>query len=332
MFSSRWIIAGIAVLAAGAGLYYYTANGNGELPDGITSGNGRIEAVQVDISSRIAGRVATVEVKEGDLVETGQLVATIETRELEAQLSRAQAEYASVESQVAAAEAAIAQAEARLLLADQELERTRELVSRGVATAETLDVRLSDHKVAEANLTVAEASLLSQQRAVDAARFAIEEVQSYLDDARLTAPTLGRVLYRLTEPGEVIGAGGRVLTMVDLTDVYLEFFLPATEAHLLSIGSEARIRLDIADVVIPAKVSFVSPVSQFTPKQVETASERQDLMFRVRVRVPQPLVEANIDLVKTGIRGVAYVRLASETLPDWPEFLNNIPPELTAQE
>lgn len=332
MFSSRWIIAGIAVLAAGAGLYYYTANGNGELPDGITSGNGRIEAVQVDISSRIAGRVATVEVKEGDLVETGQLVATIETRELEAQLSRAQAEYASVESQVAAAEAAIAQAEARLLLADQELERTRELVSRGVATAETLDVRLSDHKVAEANLTVAEASLLSQQRAVDAARFAIEEVQSYLDDARLTAPTLGRVLYRLTEPGEVIGAGGRVLTMVDLTEVYLEFFLPATEAHLLSIGSEARIRLDIADVVIPAKVSFVSPVSQFTPKQVETASERQDLMFRVRVRVPQPLVEANIDLVKTGIRGVAYVRLASETLPDWPEFLNNIPPELTAQE
>lgn len=332
MFSSRWIIAGIAVLAAGAGLYYYTANGNGELPDGITSGNGRIEAVQVDISSRIAGRVATVEVKEGDLVETGQLVATIETRELEAQLSRAQAEYASVESQVAAAEAAIAQAEARLLLADQELERTRELVSRGVATAETLDVRLSDHKVAEANLTVAKASLLSQQRAVDAARFAIEEVQTYLDDARLTAPTLGRVLYRLTEPGEVIGAGGRVLTMVDLTEVYLEFFLPATEAHLLSIGSEARIRLDIADVVIPAKVSFVSPVSQFTPKQVETASERQDLMFRVRVRVPQPLVEANIDLVKTGIRGVAYVRLASETLPDWPEFLNNIPPELTAQE
>lgn len=332
MFSSRWIIAGIAVLAAGAGLYYYTANGNGELPDGITSGNGRIEAVQVDISSRIAGRVATVEVKEGDLVETGQLVATIETRELEAQLSRAQAEYASVESQVAAAEAAIAQAEARLLLADQELERTRELVSRGVATAETLDVRLSDHKVAEANLTVAKASLLSQQRAVDAARFAIEEVQAYLDDARLTAPTLGRVLYRLTEPGEVIGAGGRVLTMVDLTEVYLEFFLPATEAHLLSIGSEARIRLDIADVVIPAKVSFVSPVSQFTPKQVETASERQDLMFRVRVRVPQPLVEANIDLVKTGIRGVAYVRLASETLPDWPEFLNNIPPELTAQE
>lgn len=332
MFSSRWIIAGIAVLAAGAGLYYYTANGNGELPDGITSGNGRIEAVQVDISSRIAGRVATVEVKEGDLVETGQLVATIETRELEAQLSRAQAEYASVESQVAAAEAAIAQAEARLLLADQELERTRELVSRGVATAETLDVRLSDHKVAEANLTVAKASLLSQQRAVDAARFAIEEVQTYLDDARLTAPTLGRVLYRLTEPGEVIGAGGRVLTMVDLTEVYLEFFLPATEAHLLSIGSEARIRLDIADVVIPAKVSFVSPVSQFTPKQVETASERQDLMFRVRVRVPQRLVEANIDLVKTGIRGVAYVRLASETLPDWPEFLNNIPPELTAQE
>ncbi|MDE4276006.1 HlyD family efflux transporter periplasmic adaptor subunit [Phaeobacter gallaeciensis] len=332
MFSSRWIIAGIAVLAAGAGLYYYTANGNGELPYGITSGNGRIEAVQVDISSRIAGRVATVEVKEGDLVETGQLVATIETRELEAQLSRAKAEYASVESQVAAAEAAIAQAEARLLLADQELERTRELVSRGVATAETLDVRLSGHKVAEANLTVAKASLLSQQRAVDAARFAIEEVQTYLDDARLTAPTLGRVLYRLTEPGEVIGAGGRVLTMVDLTEVYLEFFLPATEAHLLSIGSEARIRLDIADVVIPAKVSFVSPVSQFTPKQVETASERQDLMFRVRVRVPQPLVEANIDLVKTGIRGVAYVRLARETLPDWPEFLNNIPPELTAQE
>lgn len=320
----------VAIAAVGAlGYVVYNQVTANPLPEDLAFGNGRIEAVQVDISSKIPGRVSVVEAREGDLVQKDQQLALIDTRELDAQLARARAQHAAAESRVIAAQATVAQAEARLLLAEQELKRTKSLVERRVATPELLDTRRSDQKVAAANLDLAQATLLAEKRGVDAAAATIVEVQTLIDDASLTAPTFGRVLYRLVEPGEIVAGGGRVMTLVDLSEVYLEFYIPAYQVHRIAIGAEARIKLDIAPFVIPAQVSFVSPVSQFTPKQVETESERHDLMFRVKVRVPQELVEANIDQVKTGMRGVAYVRLAPAPgvqPSDWPEELDTLPP------
>ncbi|HUS96239.1 MAG TPA: HlyD family efflux transporter periplasmic adaptor subunit, partial [Hyphomicrobiaceae bacterium] len=175
-----------------------------------------------------------------------------------------------------------------------------------------------------------EATLVSRQRSVEAAAAGAQEIQTQIDDCFLKAPTVGRVLYRLAEPGEVLSAGGKVLTLVNLADVYMEIFLPAAQAHRVSIGSPARIKLDILDFAVPATVSFVSPESQFTPKQVETHSEREKLMFRVKVRVPQKLILKHIDRVKTGVRGMAYVQVAVPGKPagktEWPEFLQKLPP------
>lgn len=291
------------------------------LPEGIVFGNGRIEAVQVDVSSVISGRVSDVLVQEGALVDKGQKVAVLDTRALAAQQARAQAEVASLEAQVAAAQAARAQANARLLLAEQEWQRSSQLNERGVVSREVLDTRESDLTVARANQASADAAVVSAERAVDAAKAAVQVIETNLEDATLEAPAFGRVLYRLVEPGEIVGAGGHVMTLVDLSNVYLEFFLPARHAHLVPIGAEARITLDVTDVVVPAQIDFVSPVSQFTPRQVETASDRENLMFRVKARVPPELVDTYVDLVKTGVRGVAYVRLASDDMPEWPAFL-----------
>ena len=176
--------------------------------------------------------------------------------------------------------------------------------------------------MAAANLAAAKAALVANERGVDAALAGSAQIASNLEDTTLISPVTGRVLYRLSEPGEVIGAGSRLLTLVDLSEVYLEFFLPATQAHRIEIGAEARIKLDILEEAVPATVTFVSPVSQFTPRQVETADERQNLVFRVRIRVPQELVQRFIGLVHTGIRGVAYVRLAGPNPSPWPDFLS----------
>jgi len=113
------IVVALILVAAGGGLLwqYFQAPA---LPADIASGNGRIEAVQVDIATKIAGRVESVVAQEGDLVTEGQVVATIDTAQLKAQLLRAEAVIASAESQVAAAEASIAQAKAKLILAEQE--------------------------------------------------------------------------------------------------------------------------------------------------------------------------------------------------------------------
>jgi len=317
----------IAAVAAAAGLGYVVFGGEGDhgIPENIAYGNGRIEAVQVDISTKIAGRVKEVLAIEGDLVKAGQSLAKIDVAQLRAQLMRAEADVASAKSHVAAAHASIAQVKAQLLLAERELERTRQLVNKGHTSRETFDTRVSQRDVAKANLAAAVATLVSRERGVDAARAAAREIETQINDCTLISPTIGRVLYRLAEPGEVLGSGGRVLTMVNLGEIYMEIFLPSAQAHLISIGGEARIKLDILDVVIPAKVSFVSPRAQFTPKPVETPREREKLMFRVKLRVPQDLVLKYIDQVKIGIRGVAYVPLGVNTKPEWPAFLQNLP-------
>jgi HlyD family secretion protein len=114
--------------------------------------------------------------------------------------------------------------------------------------------------------------------------------------------------------------------MLDLSDVYMTFFLPTAAAGRLAIGEEARLVLDAApDYVIPAKISFVSSDAQFTPKTVETESEREKLMFRVRAAVPAEILRKQIFRVKTGLPGAAYVRLDSRR--EWPARLKaKVPP------
>ena len=147
------------------------------------------------------------------------------------------------------------------------------------------------------------------------------KTESRIKDATLISPVTGRVLYRLTEPGEVLGPGGKALTLVNLEDVYMEIFLPAEQAAAIKVGADARITLDYRpNAAAPARVSFVSPEAQFTPKQVETQSEREKLMFRVKIQVPDELVMHYIEDIKTGVRGVGYVKTnPSAAWPDWME-------------
>ena len=128
----------------------------------------------------------------------------------------------------------------------------------------------------------------------------------------------------------MLGAGGRVLNLVDLSDVYMTFFLPETAAGRVAIGSEARIILDAAPhIVIPATISFVSATAQFTPKTVETANERQKLMFRVRAHIDPQLLRQHLDQVKTGLPGVTWVKLDAQA--PWPEALQpKLPPSASA--
>ena len=152
------------------------------------------------------------------------------------------------------------------------------------------------------------------------------KIQSRINDMTLRSTVEGRVLYRLAEEGEVLGSGGKVLTLVNLGDVYMEIYLPAQDAVKVKIGADARIVLDIApEYAARAKVSFVAPEAQFTPKQVETRSERDKLMFRVKLSVPPERVLPYIERVKTGIRGVGYVRLDDSAA--WPERLDRHFPE-----
>ena len=320
----RKILIGFAVLGlvgVAAGYAWWQAS----RPDGpraFASGNGRVEADLVDVATEITGRVAEMRVQEGDLADAGDLLARIDTGSLEAQLANAEANVAAAESETEAARAMIDQREADLTFAQQELERATTLLERGFGTEEEVERRRTARDTARAALAAARANLTAAERQVDAARAQVREIARRIEDARIIAPVRGRVLYRLAEPGEVLASGGRIATLVDLSRVYMEIFLPTDEAARVAIGAEGRISLDGLDLVVPARVSFVSPDAQFTPENVETEDVRADLMFRVRLRVDQELIERNIDYVKTGMRGVGHIRLAGSENASWPDDLS----------
>ncbi|KVU35763.1 hypothetical protein WK65_24405 [Burkholderia ubonensis] len=145
-------------------------------------------------------------------------------------------------------------------------------------------------------------------------------MQADISDSELTSPRDGRVQYRVAEAGEVLPAGGKVLNVVDLSDVYMTFFLPETVVGKVPLGADVRIVLDAApQYVIPARVSFVSSTAQFTPKTVETANERQKLMFRVKARIDRDLLLRHLRLVKTGLPGVAWLKVDPHA--SWPDAL-----------
>lgn len=320
---TRWqtIVASLVVTGgiAGAGGWYWWQQ-QSRLPAHIAAGNGRIEATEVHVAAKYAGRIAEVTVREGDLVENGQVLARLDTTELEAGLAKARAETAQAEHSIAQARATIVQRQSELRFAEQELERALILLQKGHGTKERADQRHSNRDSARAGLDAAQAYLASTERAAEAATAAARVIQAQIDDSRLTAPRLGRIQYRLAEPGEVLAAGGKVLTLLDLTDVYMTIFLSTANVGRVVIGSEARIALDaLPEYVIPARVTFVASEAQFTPREVETRSERDKLMFRVKVTIDPALLRAYIDRVNVGLPGEAFVLLGAGG--PWPEWL-----------
>jgi HlyD family secretion protein len=179
-----------------------------------------------------------------------------------------------------------------------------------VEAQSTIAAAISQVAEAQFAIEVATSQVAEAQSALDAALATIERIEADIEDSILKSPRDGRVQYRVAQPGEVLGAGGRVLNLIDLTDVYMTFFLPTAAAGRVALSSEVRLVLDaFPQYVIPAQVSFIADEAQFTPKTVETASEREKLMFRVRAQISPDLLRKHITQVKTGLPGVAYVRL-----------------------
>jgi HlyD family secretion protein len=348
MRNKKWLwIALVGVLAVG-GYYAWDWFASPGLPEGIASGNGRIEAVEIDISAKTSGRIKDILVDEGDLVEAGQVLARMDTAQLDAQHRQAQAELRRTsigvetakslvkqrQAEQASAVAVVAQREAELDAAQIKANRSEQLVKSNSISQQVLDDDRASALGAKAALAAAQAQLaaseaavsssnaqvIDAEAAVDASSAAIESIQADIDDSTLKSPRAGRIQYRVAQPGEVLSAGGRVLNLVDLSDVYMTFFLPTEQAGQVALGADVRLVLDAAPkYIIPAKATYVDDVAQFTPKTVETQDERAKLMFRVKAQISPELLRKYIQSVKTGLPGMAYVQLNPKA--EWPKSL-----------
>jgi HlyD family secretion protein len=299
-----------------------------DMPEGIYKTNGRIEATEVDVAAKYPGRLATVTVDEGDNVIAGQVVATISSPETEAQLRNAQAQLLKAKQDVAAAVATIAQRKSDVDFTTADYDRGLELIKDGWMTRQTLDLRRDKFESAQADYDAAEDTREAAEDSVKAAEADVERLQAILVDLVLRSPRTGRVQYRLARAGEVVAPGQRVLTILDLEDVYMTIYLPGDVAGKLALDDEGRWILDpVPQYVFPATIRFVAADAQFTPKSVETAEERAKLMFRVKLQADPKVLDQYYQQVKAGIRGLGFVR--NDPKVPWPYNVQvKLPPRL----
>jgi HlyD family secretion protein len=308
-----------AGVGAAGGVFWWRSHLS-PLPAGIVWSNGRIDAEEIDIDTKFAGRVAELLVDEGDMVKAGQIIARMDTRDLEAQLKREESLVRQNERAIREAEANVAQLQTQLTLAQRQLDRSSTLLQRGYATRELYDQRRQTLDGTSQALNAAKAHVDEAIHAFNAAEHNVELNKVNIADNTLVAPRAGRLQYRISEPGEVLPAGGKVFTMLDISDVYMDIYLPTLEAGRVKIGNDARIVLDAyPDRPIRSKVTFLATQAQFTPKAVETKSERDKLMFRVKVRIDPDILSKYAESVRTGLPGNAYIRVDPKV--EWPAWL-----------
>jgi HlyD family secretion protein len=320
------LVAAVVVVGGGAAWFLLRKPA---LPEGFAGGNGRLEAKQLFVSTKYPGRIAQVLVNEGDTVEAGQIVARMDTSALEAQL---RAQLAKI--QEAAANERVAKTDVQVKVAgynyaDKQYERSRDLVTRGAVSEQEAEIDNAKMLGSKAELAGSKAQVAQVNSSIVAAQAEADRLRAEIKDAVLVSPIRARVETRLAEPGEVLDAGGRVFSLNDLSDVYMYVYLPEKVTGKVPLGSEARIVLDAApEYPVKAFVSFVSPMAQFTPKTVETAEERHNLTFRVKLQIPADRLRQFEPLVKVGLPGMGYVRFVNAQWPTKLQSKGQVPKEL----
>ena len=298
----------------GSEVYAYTLENDSIVSAKITNFGGTIISLWVEDKNGVIENLGV------DNVVRIQKKAAISRAESERDIAQAQAQVAVKKAELASAQAVVLQKTSNRDNAWRRFKRAEYLVSKKATSEQTFDNDKAVYLAADAELTAAKAAVVQAQASIKAAGADVRRIEEDIKDSSLVAPISGRIQYKVAEPGEVLEAGGCVLNMVDLSDVYMTFFLPEGVAGKVRIGAEARILLDtLPHVAIPAKISFVASVAQFTPKTVETRIERQKLMFRVKARIAPVLLEKYLDIVKTGLPGVAWVKIDPKA--EWPDFL-----------
>ena len=294
-----------------------------EPPSDLLRVSGHVEATEVRLAPEMGGRILTLAVKEGDRVQPGQLVLTLDTRDVELALRRARADQAQAEAQlrlvmaaarpedvrqaeaqINAARAEVSAAQSELAAAGQDLERFDSLLKTNSGSRKQRDdaatrrdvakdrVTSSESRVKQAEETLARLRSGARREEVDAARARVASIaaqvatiEKQLGDTKLMAPVGGLVTGKLVEAGEMIAPRAPAVVIVDLDHAWADVFVPEPAGPRLKVGQAPMVFTDAGGAGIPGTISYVSPKAEFTPRNVQTAEERSKLVYRVRIAV-----------------------------------------------
>lgn len=292
---------------------------------GVIRASGHFEATEVRLASKVGGPLVSLPFQEGDRVHAGDVVAKLDTTDAEHDLDRARADLEGANARLSLllagtrsediqrAEAELARAEADLAGAALDLNRLEGLADRGTATlkarddARTRKVMLERAGAASrAELAKLKAGPRPQEiegaRAAKAASEAtVATIGQRISDATVLAPRDGVITSRATEPGEVLPPGALLYILTDIAHPWLNVYVDEPSLARIHLGDAVKVRVDGRSGEFTGKVTYVSEVAEFTPKNVQTPEERAKLVFRVKVGLDNPE-----GVFKPGMPGDAY--------------------------
>jgi HlyD family secretion protein len=255
---------------------YFLLSSKGEKNKGEISASGTVEITEVEVSSKLAGRIEKLLADEGDSVLKDQVLIELETKELQAQLKQAQAAYQVSLSQ-------LAQSKSNSENLRTNLERTRQLFKAGSSTQQQFDDQETKYQMAKDQLNSV-THLTEQNKAM------IDLIKVNLDNMVIKSPINGLVLSKNTEIGEVVSPGSSLLTLGDLSHPWVKIYIKEADLGKVKLGQEAQVKIDTyPEKVFEGKVTYVSSQAEFTPKNIQTKEERVKLVFGIKVSLDNPL-------------------------------------------
>lgn len=293
--------------------------------------SGHCEATEIRLATKIGGTLATFDVDEGDALQQGQIVATIDPVDIDLAQDAARAERAQAEAdlrlrlagprreEIAEARARVQQADADLAGAERELRRMQELLDAGSGTGKSRDDAATRRDVAREALAATRERLHlleagSRQEEIDAARARVDAARARLaqleqqrEDATIKAPRDARVMHTLVEAGELVAPGAPLAVLLDQDDIWLNAYVGEPDLGALVLGQPVRVVTDDGQER-QGSISYIAPDAQFTPKNVQTREERVQLVYLVKVRLPN-----DDQLFKPGMPATAHFGAAATT-------------------
>lgn len=302
----------MVVLAAAAGGYYWKQRGDND-PNAAFTMWGNVDVHQVELAFRVSGRVARLDVDEGDRVTPGTELAQLDRVPFETDVAAATAQVAMAQAQfdkatrgyrteeIAQAAAAVRQREADLANAKVTDERLRGLFPQGAVTRQDMDnadarVRESDAQLASAREQLALVTrgsriedIQTQEANLAAAKANLTRARTALEDATLIAPSSGVVSVRAREVGAIVQAGQTIYTVALNDPVWIRAYVPQPRLGRIKPGMPVKVEIDsVPGRLFDGTVGFISPEAEFTPKSVQTEQVRDDLVYRLRIVAKDP--------------------------------------------
>jgi HlyD family secretion protein len=275
------------LLASAAVLTLSAAGCRGDEPDAY----GNFEATEIVVSAEMAGQLVRFDATEGSRLAAGIEVGLIDTTQIALQIAELRAQRSAGQAQTGQATAQVSALEAQLRSAERELARTIRLYEEEAATAQRLEQARSQVEVLREQIRAARQQTTGTQEQSGALDARIAQLQDRLSRSRIRNPISGTVLTTYANEGELVQPGQPLYRIADVDTLVLRAYVTGDQLARIRLGQQVRVGFDSGPgerASLPGTVSWIAAAAEFTPTPIQTRDERANLVYAIRVRVPNP--------------------------------------------